>query len=67
LLISEAARRVGVHPATLRRWHAKGLISPQLDVNRARVFSIADLVRLRELAGTAGQGGGGGVRRADHG
>jgi DNA-binding transcriptional MerR regulator len=52
LLISEAARRVGVHPATLRRWHARGLISPRLDVNGTRVFTSADLGRLRELAGT---------------
>jgi DNA-binding transcriptional MerR regulator len=51
LLIGEVARRVGVHPSTLRRWHQRGVIQPRRDVNGMRIFSSEDIARLRELAG----------------
>jgi DNA-binding transcriptional MerR regulator len=53
LLIGEVARRVGVHPSTLRRWHQRGVIQPRRDLNGKRIFSSTDVARLRQLAGTA--------------
>lgn len=45
--IGEAARQLGVHPETLRRWEAKGKITPQRDGTGRRVYTDEQLRRLQ--------------------
>lgn len=46
--ISEAARMIGVHPMTLRRWEYEGKVKPALrDYKNQRVYTDADIERLR--------------------
>lgn len=52
--VSEAARRLKVHPFTLRRWEARGIVSPVRDSSGKRLFMGEDidrLVRERESVG----------------
>ena len=45
--IKEAARRLGVHPDTIRRWARTGKIkSWRHPINRYRLFDVNDLYRL---------------------
>lgn len=59
MLISELARRVNLHPATLRRLERKGLLAPGRDVNGWRVYSpdvvkvLQDYYKRGEEAGAA--------------
>jgi MerR family transcriptional regulator, heat shock protein HspR len=46
-MISVAADLVGMHPQTLRTYEAKGLIRPQRTSGNTRLYSEADLERLR--------------------
>jgi MerR family transcriptional regulator, heat shock protein HspR len=46
-MISIAAELVGMHPQTLRIYENKGLISPQRTAGNTRLYSEADLERLR--------------------
>jgi MerR family transcriptional regulator/heat shock protein HspR len=46
-MISIAAELVGMHPQTLRIYENKGLISPQRTAGNTRLYSEADLDRLR--------------------
>jgi MerR family transcriptional regulator/heat shock protein HspR len=46
-MISVAAELVGMHPQTLRIYEDKGLIRPQRTAGNTRLYSEADLVRLR--------------------
>ena len=46
-MISVAAELVGMHPQTLRIYEAKGLVNPQRTAGNTRLFSEADLERLR--------------------
>ena len=46
-MISVAADLVGMHPQTLRIYEAKGLIRPQRTSGNTRLYSEADLERLR--------------------
>ena len=46
-MISVAAEIVGVHPQTLRIYEAKGLVTPQRTAGNTRLYSEADLERLR--------------------
>ena len=46
-MISIAAELVGMHPQTLRIYESKGLISPQRTRGNTRLYSDADLERLR--------------------
>jgi MerR family transcriptional regulator, heat shock protein HspR len=46
-MISIAAELVGMHPQTLRIYETKGLISPQRTAGNTRLYSEADLERLR--------------------
>jgi len=47
--IGEAARRVGVSPSALRLWERQGLIRPRRSDARYRLYSEADLDRLRSV------------------
>ena len=46
-MISVAAEIVGMHPQTLRIYEAKGLVNPQRTAGNTRLYSEADLERLR--------------------
>ena len=46
-MISVAADIVGMHPQTLRIYEAKGLVRPQRTAGNTRLYSEADLDRLR--------------------
>jgi MerR family transcriptional regulator/heat shock protein HspR len=46
-MISVAAELVGMHPQTLRVYESKGLIRPKRTVGNTRLYSEADLERLR--------------------
>jgi MerR family transcriptional regulator/heat shock protein HspR len=46
-MISVAADLVGMHPQTLRMYEAKGLVTPQRTAGNTRLYSDADLDRLR--------------------
>ena len=46
-MISVAAELVGMHPQTLRIYEAKGLVRPQRTAGNTRLYSEADLERLR--------------------
>jgi MerR family transcriptional regulator, heat shock protein HspR len=46
-MISVAADLVGMHPQTLRIYEAKGLVRPQRTAGNTRLYSDADLERLR--------------------
>jgi MerR family transcriptional regulator/heat shock protein HspR len=46
-MISVAAELVGMHPQTLRIYESKGLVRPQRTAGNTRLYSEADLERLR--------------------
>jgi MerR family transcriptional regulator/heat shock protein HspR len=46
-MISIAAELVGMHPQTLRIYESKGLVTPQRTAGNTRLYSDADLERLR--------------------
>ena len=46
-MISVAAELVGMHPQTLRIYETKGLVTPQRTAGNTRLYSEADLERLR--------------------
>ena len=46
-MISVAAEIVGMHPQTLRIYEAKGLVQPERTPGNTRLYSEADLERLR--------------------
>ena len=48
-VISVAARMVGVHAQTLRYYERAGLIWPSRTMGRQRLYSIADIERIRRL------------------
>ena len=48
-IISIAARMVGVHAQTLRYYERVGLIWPSRSVGRQRLYSMADLERIRRV------------------
>jgi DNA-binding transcriptional MerR regulator len=47
--IGEAARAVGVSPSSLRLWERQGLVRPARSGARYRLYSQADVERLREV------------------
>lgn len=49
LYIKEAARTVGVSPATVRAWERQGLVTPVRTPAGYRLFTSADLERLRRI------------------
>ena len=46
-MISVAADLVGMHPQTLRMYEQKGLVRPKRTAGNTRLYSEADLARLR--------------------
>lgn len=46
-MISIAAELVGMHPQTLRMYEQKGLLQPQRTAGNTRLYSEADVERLR--------------------
>jgi MerR family transcriptional regulator/heat shock protein HspR len=48
-VISVAARMTGVHAQTLRYYERVGLVWPSRTVGRQRLYSIADIERLRRV------------------
>jgi len=46
-MISVAAELVGMHPQTLRIYEAKGLVTPRRTAGNTRLYSDADVERLR--------------------
>ena len=50
-VISVAARIVGMHAQTLRYYERAGLLSPSRSLGRRRLYSPADIGRLREIQG----------------
>jgi MerR family transcriptional regulator/heat shock protein HspR len=46
-MISVAAELVGMHPQTLRMYEQKGLVTPQRTAGNTRLYSDADVERLR--------------------
>ncbi|HEX9416650.1 MAG TPA: helix-turn-helix transcriptional regulator [Gaiellaceae bacterium] len=48
-MISVAADLVGMHPQTLRIYEQKGLVSPKRTAGNTRLYSEADLDRLRTI------------------
>jgi DNA-binding transcriptional MerR regulator len=47
--ISEAAQAVGVSTSTLKRWELQHQIAPRRVANGQRIYSEADVTRLRSL------------------
>ena len=46
---AEAARMLGVHPSTLRRWDKKGILRPSIrTLTGERRYTEADIVAARE-------------------
>ncbi len=50
-VISIAARMVGMHAQTLRYYERAGLLRPSRSRGRRRLYSPADIARLREIQG----------------
>lgn len=48
-VISVAARMVGMHAQTLRYYERVGLVRPSRSRGRRRLYSLADINRLREI------------------
>ena len=46
-MISVAAELVGMHPQTLRMYEQKGLVNPRRTAGNTRLYSDADVERLR--------------------
>ena len=49
LLISVAARHLGMHPQTLRKYERLGLVRPTRTLGSMRVYSRGELERLRVI------------------
>lgn len=49
IYIRQAAEIVGVSPASLRMWEQYGLIQPKRSSSGYRIYSLADINRLREI------------------
>lgn len=48
-MISVAAELAGVHPQTLRMYERKQLVCPKRSAKQTRMYSDADIERLREI------------------
>jgi MerR family transcriptional regulator, heat shock protein HspR len=48
-MISVAAELAEMHPQTLRMYEARGLITPQRSAGKTRLYSQADVERLRKI------------------
>jgi MerR family transcriptional regulator/heat shock protein HspR len=48
-VISVAAKMVGLHPQTLRHYESQDLVKPQRSEGNVRLYSPADIDRLRQI------------------
>jgi len=48
-VISVAAKMVGLHPQTLRHYENQGLVKPQRSQGNVRLYSPADIDRLKQI------------------
>ncbi|MFA7267073.1 MAG: MerR family transcriptional regulator [Candidatus Nanopelagicales bacterium] len=55
-VISVASELSGLHPQTLRQYERLGLVSPDRSGGRNRRYSMADIMRLREVQQLASEG-----------
>ena len=55
--ISVAARKLGMHPQTLRKYERLGLIQPSRTIGSMRVYSRDELDRLKAIKRLVGDGG----------
>lgn len=51
ITLTEAAKRIGVHPNTLRSWADKGLIKPVRLPTGVRRFEAGEIERIRREMG----------------
>lgn len=56
-LISMAARLLGMHPQTLRKYERLGLVQPTRTIGSMRVYSRDELERLRLIKHLVDEGG----------
>ena len=49
LFISTVSRRLGLHPQTLRKYERLGLVRPDRTVGSMRLYSAAEIDRLRGI------------------
>lgn len=54
--IATAAELAEMHPQTLRQYDRLGLVVPRRTAGQSRRYSMADIVRLREIARLSGEG-----------
>ena len=52
--IKDISEKIGVHPATIRRWEEKGLVKVKKSHFGQRVYDDETILRLKELAGIKG-------------
>jgi MerR family transcriptional regulator/heat shock protein HspR len=57
ILISVAARLLGMHPQTLRKYERLGLVQPTRTIGSMRVYSQDELARLRLIKHLVEEGG----------
>lgn len=55
-VISVAAQIAGLHPQTLRQYDRLGLVSPERQGGRNRLYSLRDINRLREVSRLSADG-----------
>ena len=55
--ISVAARMLGMHPQTLRKYERLGLVQPTRTIGSMRVYSRGELVRLKVIKRLVDDGG----------
>jgi MerR family transcriptional regulator/heat shock protein HspR len=51
-----AAQLLGMHPQTLRQYDRLGLVSPDRTSGRTRLYSMRDVLRLREVQRLSNEG-----------
>ena len=56
-LISMAARMLGMHPQTLRKYERLGLVQPSRTIGSMRLYSRDELDRLKIIKHLVGKGG----------
>lgn len=56
VLIGVAAERAGMHPQTLRVYERRGLVHPRRSAGNTRLYSEADIRRLRHIQELSDQG-----------
>ena len=54
--ISVASQIAGLHPQTLRQYDRLGLVSPDRTGGRNRLYSLRDIIRLREVSRLSAEG-----------